>query len=393
MTAHQAIPLPSGKSAERAGCIGAAGVDVALFVPSLEIGGAERVVVMLANEFARRGLRTEVVTACAFGPYRRDLGSEVLATCLGARSVALSLPPLARYLRTRNPAALFCFLNRANIVGLAARRLAGVRLPVVVSERSNLSAGTPFDGGRFGRILPFLMRRAYPSAEAVVAVSQGVADDLSQALAMPRDRIKVVHNPLDFDRISTLAEAEPAHPWLKHKARPVIVSVGRLHPAKDFGTLIRAFSLLRRDRPCRLIILGDGDERSRLEREIQACNLTSDDVDLPGFARNPFAFVKRADLFALSSRFEGFPNALVEAMACGTRIVATDCRSGPFEILEGGRWGRLARVGAAAGLSEALKAALDDPEPPDVVSRARQFTIEASADAYLGLLRTPAEAR
>lgn len=372
---------------------GAAEIDVALFVPSLTIGGAERVVVMLANEFARRGLRTEVVTACTFGPYRKDLRDDVLATCLDSRSVALSLLPLVRYLRSRRPAALLCVLNRANIIGLVARSLAGIDLPVLVSERSNLSAGTPYDGGLFARLLPFLMRHVYPRANAIVAVSDGVADDLSRSLAVARDRIEVIHNPLDFDRINALAEEEPDHPWLKDKTRPVIVSVGRLHPAKDYGTLIKAFSRLKRDQPCRLIILGDGEERTRLEQEVQACNLTGDEVDLPGFATNPYSFMKRADLFALSSRFEGFPNALVEAMACGTRVVSTDCPSGPFEILEGGRWGRLTKVGDPTAMAELLREALNEREGPDVTIRARQFTIQATADAYLAQLLKSVEAR
>jgi glycosyltransferase involved in cell wall biosynthesis len=168
-------------------------------------------------------------------------------------------------------------------------------------------------------------------------------------------------------------------------APPVILAVGRLTLQKDFPTLIRAFARLRARRSARLVILGEGELRDELEALVAELGLTAD-VALPGFVDNPFSWMRGSALFVLSSAWEGFGNVLVEAMACGTPVVSTDCPSGPAEILENGKWGRLAAVGDAEALARAIAEALDDPNPPDVRARAAFFSVERSVDAYLAIL-------
>jgi len=169
------------------------------------------------------------------------------------------------------------------------------------------------------------------------------------------------------------------------------LAIGRLTEQKDFFTLISAFAQLRQHRVLRLIILGDGELRAGLADHMAELGLSDDDVKLPGFVSNPFAWLARCSLFVLSSRWEGLPGALIEAMACGAPVVSTNCLSGPDEILEGGRWGRLVPVGDVAALAQAMADTLDTPpaQRPDVRLRAADFEQERAVDAYLRILGMP----
>lgn len=227
----------------------------------------------------------------------------------------------------------------------------------------------------------------YPQADEIVAVCDGVADDLSESLGVPRHRITTVYNPLPLDSIDELAKAEPQHPWLVDNSVPLIVTVGRLTPQKDHATLLRAVSRLNQARACRLIIIGEGGQRSRLEGLISSLGLEKS-VQLIGNTSNPFSYVARSNVFVLSSAWEGFPNVLLEALACRTPIVSTDADGGgPAELLQGGRFGRLVPVGAPEQLASAIREALADPG--DVQSGRRHvqaFTIERACKLYAGLM-------
>ena len=233
-------------------------------------------------------------------------------------------------------------------------------------------------------------RRWYRRATAVVAVSDGVADDLARTTGLPRAQITTVHNGLDLDLVRRRAPERPEHPWLDGASGPpVILAVGRLEPQKDFATLLDAFALLRRLKPARLIVLGEGRERERLQAKARDLGLGGE-VDLPGVSLNPYPYMARAALFALSSRWEGFPNVLLEALACGCPVVSTDCLAGPREILENGMFGRLVPVGDATALAEAMAATLDAPPlRRSLVRRAAAFRADTMAEVYLGLLLGP----
>ena len=359
------------------------GSRVALYLPSLSGGGAERVMVLLANGLTERGLAVDLVLARAEGPYLKEVSPTVRVIDLGATRVTYSLTPLIRYLRKEKPAALLSALNHANVVACLAHRLAGVPTRLIVTEHSTLSHARP--GNHRGRVVPWLMRRLYPRANAVVAVSKGVADDLVSTLALDAAKVHVIYNPVVTDDLFTKARAPIDHPWFEKDAPPVVLGIGRLTEAKDYPTLIHAFAHVRTQRPARLMVLGEGELRPQLEALVRECGLEQD-VELPGFVTNPFAYLTRASVFVLPSKWEGLPTVLIEALACGTPVVSTDCPSGPSEILEGGRWGRLVPVGDIGALTEAINRALAAEEKPDAVARAALFRTENALNAYLRVI-------
>jgi glycosyltransferase involved in cell wall biosynthesis len=358
---------------------------IALYLPTLCGGGAERVMVTLANGFADQGLQVDLVLAKAEGSYLADVSPSVRVVDLGASRVLASLPGLVRYLRRERPAALLSAMGHANVVAVAARWLSRVPTRLVVSEHANFLLSRQYTKIVFAHAMAPLMRWAYPHADGVVAVSGGVADDLARTIGLLRKRITVVYNPVVTATLLDQVAAHLEHPWFGAGVPPVVLGVGRLTAQKDFLSLIRAFAKVRAQRPCRLVILGEGELRGELEALVTSLGLSAD-VALPGFADNPFAWMRQASLFVLSSAFEGFGNVLVEAMACGTPVVSTDCPSGPTEILENGRWGRLVPVGDVDALAGAMLATLAETTHPDVATRARDFGVEQAVVGYLGVL-------
>lgn len=363
-------------------------MHIAIYLPSLRGGGAERAMVTLANGFADRGLKIDLVLAKAEGPYLSEVSPNVRVVDLQSSRVLASLPGLVHYLRRERPQAMLSALSHANIIAVTARMLAGVSVRLVVSERSNLSMSSRKPQNLRGRAVLPLMRWVYRKADGVVAVSRGVADDLSRTIGLPRDRVSVVYNPVVTSELIYKSRASLEHPWLGEGKPPVILGAGRLTHSKDFATLIRAFAQVRTVHDCRLVILGEGELRVELEQLIMSLGI-ADSVQLPGFTENPFAWMSRVRLFVLSSRWEGLPNVLIQAMACGAAVVSTDCPSGPDEILEGGKWGKLAPVGDVKELASAMIASLDTlcEQSPDVRRRARDFRQELAVDGYLKVFR------
>jgi glycosyltransferase involved in cell wall biosynthesis len=236
-------------------------------------------------------------------------------------------------------------------------------------------------------VVPFLARKLYPNADEIIAVSNGVADDLAQFLSLPRQRVRVIYNGVVSPEIVSAAHAPLIHPWFVPGAPPVILSVGRLTVAKDYAILIRAFARVLKSRQARLLILGDGEERQALEGLVKSLQL-QDDVSLPGSVENPYPYFAHAAVFALSSIWEGLPSVLVEALALGTPVVSTDCASGPREILGGGMYGRLVSVGDDRALAEALAATLDSPPNAEQLAAfpVKQFTVHAAVEEYAQLI-------
>ena len=357
--------------------------SIALFLPSLAGGGAERVFVQLANEFARLGLRVDLVLASARGPYLGEIAPAVRLIDLRAGGVMAALPKLVRYLRVERPAVMLSALDHANVVAVAASRLAGGRTRCVVSMRSVASAVFDREGSFRSWIVLQLMKRAYPMADAIIANSQVAAADVARLLRGD-GKLTTIHNPLNLEWIEALSREPVDHPWCSPEM-PLVVSVGSLTVLKDYPTLVRAFALIRRRRDCRLVILGEGPERAKIEAVVRASGVT-EDVALPGFLANPFAWMRRARVFVSSSLTEGCPNALMQALACGTRVVSTDCVGGSAEILQQGKWGRLVPTGDHAAMAAAIDAALDADGEPDVRHRAQDFAHDRIAREYLRIL-------
>jgi len=358
---------------------------LAVFLPSLREGGAERSMLKLAGGLAGRSHPVDLVLAQREGPYLDEVPDGVRVVDLRAPRVLRSLPALRRYLRRERPRALLSVMNHANVVALWARRLAGVPVRLVVSERVALSASTARASDLGGRLMPGLIRRFYPWADGVVAVSHALADDLARRAGLPRAAIDVIYNPIVTPDLERRAKEPLRHPWLESGAPPLVLAAGRFRPQKDFATLLRAFARVRRARPARLLLLGEGPERARLEALVAELGIGAD-VALPGFVANPYPYMARARVFALSSAWEGLPGVLIEALYCGALLVATDCPTGPREILAGGRYGRLVAVGDEAALAEGIDDALSGRIARPPPESWRPYEIESVVDQYLRLL-------
>lgn len=362
-----------------------AGRPIAFFLPGLHGGGAERIVLNLTQGIAERGQSVDLVLASATGPLLDHLAPGVRLVDLESPRVLRSIGPLARYLRRERPRALISSMSHANLVALWAAKLAGTGVPVTVTEHNTMSQSALEQGWLERNLWPPLLRGFYPWARHVVAVSRDAADDFARTVGMPRERVEVIYNPVIMPDLRSRARHTPDHPWLRGEGPPVILGIGRLTRQKDFPTLIRAFAGVRRQRPVRLIILGEGEDRAALEGLVAELGL-QDDVALPGFRDTPLAYLAASALFVLSSAWEGLPTVLIEALAVGTRVVSTDCRSGPREILQDGRLGTLVPVGDVPALSKAMAAALDCPPRPIPAGALQPFTREAAVDNYLRLM-------
>lgn len=344
--------------------------------------------VNLARGFSAENTPVDMVLARAEGSYLAQLPAAVRVVDLRARRVARALPDLVRYLHRERPAALLTAMEHVGLIALLARRLSGISVRVVVSVHTVYSHETRHFRHHHNRFLvPFLVRRFYPGAGAIVAVSSGVAADLVRATGLSRKRIRVIHNPVVTTELLAQMREPLEHPWFAPGEPPVVLSVGRLTAEKNFPLLLEAFSFLRRGgRRIRLVIIGEGMERAKLETLVARSGL-SEEIALPGFVANPYPYMARAAVFALSSRWEGFGNVLVEALAAGTPVVSTDCPSGPAEILDGGRYGRLTPVGDAAALAAALADTLDAPPSPALLQRrSGDFTLERILPLYREVL-------
>jgi glycosyltransferase involved in cell wall biosynthesis len=349
--------------------------------------------VTLANAFAARGIPVDLVAAMAQGPYLKDVSPRVHLVDLRATRVRTAIVPLVRYLRRERPVALLSAMGHANVVALLARKLARVETRVVVSERGFISGEYALASGVAAHLNYWLLRRLYPGADGICTVSLAAAKDLAAFVGLPLHRVQTIYNPFDLARIRQLATEVIDHPWFGSDQPPVVLAIGRMTEAKDFTILIAAFAKLRRQRAVRLILLGDGELRPSLQDLIGKLSLDSDAIFMPGFVQNPFAWLRRCSLFVLSSRREGLPGVLIEAMACGAPVVSTNCLSGPDEILESGRWGRLVPVGDVDALMNAMSVTLDTPREqlPDVRQRALDFEQEHAVDAYLRILDVPTQ--
>lgn len=360
------------------------GQKVALFIPSMAAGGAQRVFLTIANALHARGHSVDMVLAMAAGEFLDEISPGVNIVDLGAPRMARAVPRLVSYLRRERPVSLLSTLPHANLAAVAARRLARVPTRVFVREANTPSKA--LQSGFKSRAMASLLPLCYRAADGVIAVSQGVARDAAALGNLEPGRIHVIPNPVDVDEIRRRAALPLNHRWFAPGEPPVILGVGRLIPQKDFHTLIRALKHVRSTRPCRLVILGEGPDRAELEGFADGLGVASA-VEFPGYVSNPFAFMARADVFALTSAWEGMPNVLIQAIACGCPSVSTDCPSGPREILRDGRDGRLVAVGDALAMGDAILKTLQDPlDSQSLQRRAADFDVDKIVGGYLDLL-------
>ena len=365
-------------------------LTIALFLPSLAGGGAERVYSYLAGRFAGRGHQVFLVLASASGPYASEVDSRVQIVDLNANGVLRSARRLTLFLRKVRPDVLLSALDHANVIAALATRVAGIGNRCVVSVRSVLTAVNTYDPSLRRRILLWLTRLAFRQADSVIANSEAIGRDLAESFAVPDRKLRVIYNPLDVERIEKeSAAAAPGAPRVA-KGTALVLAVGSLTLLKDFATLIRAFSEARKRHPCRLVILGEGEKRAELSALIADLEL-GDAVSLPGFDSNPFAWMSAADVLVSSSLTEGCPNVVLQAMACNLPIVATDCVGGTAELLEHGKWGELVPVGDSEAMASAICSVLQSGPTKNLIERAREFSPDKIERAYFAALENPTD--
>lgn len=377
------MPAAAGRSVDAEPALAG---GVVLFIPTYSDGGVERNFVYLANGLVEAGCPVALITCCDDGVFFDRLHPAVQRVVFPAGTDRQLTDALTAFLRRQRPAVVMTGQQRDDAIALDARRRLGPG-----PTRFFLNVGTPLsaqsrDAHRFW-FKRWLHRRRlrgfFAHCDGIIANSDGVARDLTLFLGIPPERIRVAPNPAVAPDLDRLAATPPDHPWLRDCGVPVIMAAGRLGRVKDYPTLVRAFAQVRAQRPCRLMILGRGRQKTRLEALARQLGV-ADDVALAGFVPNIYPYLARAAVFVVSSLREGGPNVLMEALALGIPSVATDCPHGPREILEDGRYGTLVPVGDAARLAEAMLQALDHPLPPERLREAAgRFTIENSARSYL----------
>lgn len=399
--------------------------NVALLVGDLSGGGQARVQARLADAFVSRGYRADLLYLCTAGPNPGHVSAAVnvvdlrterslLGLCRfvaahptslrvllwhflvtprllarpyvgGSRMwMMLALSAFVRYLRNGRPTVVYAAGDRANLIAAWARRIAGVETPAVIGQHNVMSDHLRIYTNRVGkwraRLAVRLMSRAFLQADAIISVSDGVGDDMARTGRIPRQRVTTIHNPVVTPEMRALSDEPLDHPWFRPGAPPVILGAGRMTDQKDFPTLIRAFGRVRRQRPVRLVILGEGPLRGELEALVATLDV-ADDIALPGFVSNPFAYMSRAGVFVLSSRSEALPMVHIEALACGCPVVSTDCAPSLPEILR--RPGMFVSVGDDAALAKTIVAMLNNPPAQgQLVEQGMSFTVERAARQY-----------
>lgn len=359
---------------------------LSFFIPDLSVGGAEQVTVNIVNGLAARGHNVELLLSRFEGELQQNLNSSVSVVTLQPENtsvfgVAAHLPALASYVRNRKPAALIPHLEHPSVVCLALNRLLDTETAIIPTHHSALGgsvAESPKD-----RIVGQLVPRLYPAADRIIAVSEGVADGIVEQTAVERADISVLHNPVEIETVRARASEPFDHEWLDDDALSVVLFVGRHEDQKDLETWLRAFEQVHdRDPDTRGILVGKGSRRTALEALADQLGI-GDVVAMPGYVDNPYAYMAGADTFLLSSRYEGLPTVLIEALATGCSIVSTDCPNGPREILADGEYGRLVPVGDVTGIADAVLASLENPTPPETLrARADDFSPAAVLDEY-----------
>lgn len=355
-----------------------------MFLPNMAGGGAERVALAGIKDLVERGHEVDVVLVRAEGELLPLLPPQAKVVDLDARRLSASLLPLVRYLRERKPDAIHALMWPATVIAILARRLARSHALLMVSD--HIAHSQMIQARRERAMFRWTTRRFYPAADFRIVVSADAADDLAALSGIPRDRFEVIYNPISPPtKIATNPHVEEL--WGDADQR--IITVGSMKEQKNQALLLRAFAQIRGHPKAKLMILGEGQLRPMLERLAKDLGV-ADRVLMPGFAIEPWPYLASADLFVLSSDYEGFGIALVEAMHAGLRVVSTDCMSGPGEILDRGRYGKLVPTDDAAALAEAIAAALAEPAAPDRMrERAEVMTGPSTLARYAELLLGP----
>ncbi|MCQ4333122.1 glycosyltransferase [Natronomonas sp. F2-12] len=352
-------------------------LQIKLFMHSFRGGGAEKIMVRIGNELSNRGHKVELLLVENNGPYKSLVNPELRVAEIGGKNIYQIFYNLWGYLSEKNDLdVLLSTLEIPNIVSLTASYSSNT-IPVVLRIANTNSMKER--SGKY-RIIPVLKKFVYPYAESIITVSEDVAHDLPDTIS--QDKIVTINNPSYHSKILKLAQEPIDHDWINDPEKDVVISVGNLKPQKDYSTLIRAIRDLNQEDRRFLVILGKGNLKKDLENLAEELDVR-DRISFPGFVDNPYAYMSKSDVFVLSSAWEGFPNVVVEAMACGTPVVCTDCPGGSSDILNDGMYGTLVPVGDHHAIAEAINSMLLNPtDDIELISRAKEFSIDKICDDY-----------
>jgi glycosyltransferase involved in cell wall biosynthesis len=364
-------------------------LSAAIYIHDLSPGGMERQCLVLARELRARDVDVTLVVHQLHGALLPLLPSGVPVVSLDSPRTLQDVFGLRRYLRDARPDVFMANVDHNNIAASIAKALARTRTKLVICQHNPLSSGYHATVNWKHRVVPWCYRALSPFIDHAVAVSTGVAGELTRLAGLPTGKISTIFNAVIGGDFAQRAAQPVDHPWLTDKDRPVYITAGRLVETKDHRTLLRAFAIHLRRRPSRLMILGTGpmlEELSGLAAELGI----AEHVEFAGLVANPLPLMRAADAFVLSSRAEGFGNVLVEAMGCGTPVISTDCPHGPGDILERGHYGILVPPQDPEALAPAFGRIVDEAGrwPSDLLrTRAEAFSYDACADGYWSLFK------
>lgn len=358
------------------------GRHIALLTGAFTWRGAHKVMANLAVGFGQRGVRVSYLTSQAGDHLTLDTLPGIEIVDFGTGGILKAAPKVRGWIASHKPDVLLTATEHVNLIGGLATLTSRSKTRAFASCHNVLDPEGEHSGAKT-RLQLKAMSAVYPRLSGVIAVSAGVADSLSRVLGMSRDRIDVIYNPVVTPAFEAQLSAPVTHRFFERDEGPVLIGAGSLSRAKGFDDLIDAVAIARRSVPVRAIILGDGPDRAALEAQIRRLGL-EEAISLAGYVPNPVAFMKQADLFVLSSRFEGFGLVIAEALAVGTPVVSTDCRAGPREILEDGTYGSLVPVGDSEAMGAAIAHTLSmSPLTEPLIARGQSFSLDAAVDQYL----------
>lgn len=354
---------------------------IALFSPNLAGGGAERIISILANCLSEAGFSVDLILVKAKGPYLKQIPASVNIIDFNRTKASLSFFKLVSYLIRQRPNILFTSHIHTSTIALWASRASGRSTKVIVRQPTMLR---PLFGSKTFASLArqkIFLWSVKKWANKIVVTSQAMADEFFLLSNVEKYKVSIINNPLPIHSVIESSNEPLNNRWLNSKETPVVLAVGRLEPVKSHETLIEAMALVRNEVDAKLIILGDGPLRTKLQDLVEQLNLQNH-VEMPGFTKNPFKYMKRCDVFVMSSLWEGFPNVILEAMACGAKVVATDCEGGTAEILENGKWGELVEVNNSIEMAGKICEVLKTKERHCANERVGDFAVDNIINQY-----------
>jgi len=359
-----------------------------IFIYSMAGGGAEKVALLLGNKFIQKGIDVSIVLLQKEGVFLEKIDKKIKIYCLNGIANKIcgifgKILVFSSFLVKHKPDIILSIGEWPNTITPISVKLIPYKPKVILAEQNTKSF---FNSEEYNvsKLVKFFAKKSYFFAKNIVCVSSAIKEKLLKE-NFDKKKLLVICNPIDIEEINIKAAEEVTHSWFKNKKTPNIVAVGRLHPQKDYPTMLKALKLVLKVKKVHLIVLGDGLLREKLNSLCVQLGIKSS-VDFIGFQKNPYKYIKKADLFVHSARYEGFANVFTEALACGKKIVTTDCDT-PREILEEGKYGKIVPIGDYRSLADAILLSLSEKHNPDFLQRkAQEYSIEKISNKYLEIL-------